>query len=150
MASTVQTPVYTQPPTSFARHQLSSSMNGSFSQPALHSFDSNGSVALTPSATPPPRPTPQQQMSFNMSGAPPMNGSVPKGGTFGGYGEINGHTQPPSYYGQDAKPQIYTVSKIAPHLCAILTKHRLCIPTCLYMRWKSTGLSLCADDLTRG
>jgi hypothetical protein len=111
MASTVQTPVYTHPPPSYARHEHSSSMNGSFSQPIHHSFDSSRSVALTPSATPPPRQTTQQQMSFNMSGGSVVNGLVPKGGSFGGYGEVNGHTQPSPYYGHDAKPQIYTVSE---------------------------------------
>lgn len=47
-----------------------------------------------------------------MNSAPTMNGLAPKGGSFGGYGEMNAHSQQPSYYGQDAKPQIYTVSEL--------------------------------------
>jgi hypothetical protein len=51
-------------------------------------------------------------MSFSMSGGPAVNGLVPKGGSFSGYGDMNGHPQPSQYYGHDAKPQIYTVSEI--------------------------------------
>jgi hypothetical protein len=51
-------------------------------------------------------------MSFNMSGSSTMNGLVPKGGSFGGYGEVNGHPQPVAYYGHDAKHRIYTVSDL--------------------------------------
>jgi hypothetical protein len=132
MASTVQTPVYTHPPPSFSRNEHSSSMNSSFAQSALHSFDSSQSVALTPSATPPPRATPQAtsqpQMSFNMSGSSTMNGLVPKGGSFGGYGEVNGHSQPVAYYGHDAKHRIYTVSGIECHAGYMMN---LCHTGCL-------------------
>lgn len=121
MASTVQTPVYSHPPSSFAAHERSTSMNGSFSQPALPpSFDTSRSMALTPTATRPPQdalqqqqqpqqPHQQPQMSFTISGAPGMNGLVSSGNSFGGYGEANGHPQPSPYYEHDAKPQIYTV-----------------------------------------
>lgn len=47
-----------------------------------------------------------------MSTGPAVNGLIPKGGSFGGYGDINGHTQPSAYYGHDAKPQIYTASEL--------------------------------------
>lgn len=89
-------------------------MNDSFGQSALHSFDSSRSVALTPSATPPPpRATAQHNVSFNVNSGSAMNGVVLKGGSFGQYGDVNGHPQSSaSYYGQDAEPQIYTVSGI--------------------------------------
>jgi len=51
-------------------------------------------------------------MSFNMGGSSTMNGLVPKGGSFGCYGEVNGHSQPVAYYGHDAKHRIYTVSDL--------------------------------------
>ena len=47
-----------------------------------------------------------------MGGSSTMNGLVPKGGSFGGYGEVNGHSQPVAYYGHDAKHRIYTVSDL--------------------------------------
>ncbi len=44
---------------------------------------------------------------------------VLKGGSFGHYGDANGHPQSSaSYYGQDAEPQIYTVSRI--HCCNLV------------------------------
>jgi hypothetical protein len=77
-------------------------------------------MALTPTATRPPQdalqqqqqpqPHQQQHMSYTMSGTPGMNGLVSGGGSFGGYGEANGHPQQSPYYEHDAKPQIYTVS----------------------------------------
>ena len=51
-------------------------------------------------------------MSFATGRGTVVNGLVPKGGSFGGYGDVNGHPQQPPYYGHDAKPQIYTVSEI--------------------------------------
>jgi hypothetical protein len=76
-------------------------------------------------------------MSFNMSGGPAMNGLVPKGGSFGGYGEFNGHAPPSQYYGHDAKPQIYTVREIwCAYMCDALTSYRLFILMCPSMRWK--------------
>ena len=129
MASTLQTPVYPHPQPSFATHENTSSMNDSFGQSALHSFDSSRSVALTPSATPPPRATPQHNMSFNVNSGSAMNGVVLKGGSFGQYGDVNGHPQSSaSYYGQDAEPQIYTVSGIqCLHSCASHSCHIGCL-----------------------
>lgn len=160
MASTVQTPVCTHPPPSFARHEHSSSINGSFSQPAVHSFDSSRSVALTPSATPPPpRPTPQQQqMSFNINGGPPMNGMISRGGSFGAYGEIDGQQQQQQQqasqqYEHTAKPQIYTVSKDQHKYIYVWYSQFLNRPSirmCLCMRWKSMGPPSCEDDLIPG
>jgi hypothetical protein len=72
-----------------------------------------------------------------------MNGLVPKGGSFGGYGEVNGHAQPVAYYGHDAKHRIYTVSDLE---CRTghdeLTSYRLCMPTSQSTRWRSTAQAL--------
>lgn len=46
-----------------------------------------------------------------MSGSAAVNRVMPRSGSVGGYPEVNRHTQP-SYYGHDAKPQIYTVREI--------------------------------------
>jgi transcription initiation factor TFIID subunit TAF12 len=102
-------------------------MNGSFSQPALPSLDgSHHSMSLAPTVTRPLQDSlqqqpqqpqqqqqqQQQQMSCNTGNESGINGLVPRGGTFGGYEDSNGHAQPSPYYEQDAKPQIYTVSII--------------------------------------
>lgn len=148
MAPTVQTPVYTQPPPSLPRHNHTSSLNNSFSQSAVHSFDSSRSVPLTVSATPPPRPPPQSQMSFNMSGN--MAGPVPKSNSFSGYGDLNGNPQPSSFYTPDNKPQIYTVSRADPNRFPRSLHDRLYTRMSKCTRWKSTELPSCADDLIIG
>lgn len=82
-------------------------MNSSFAQSAAHSFDSPRNMSMNVSATPPPRPTLQSQMSFTMGG---NTGMVPKSNSFSGYGDLNG-SQPPQFFAPDVKTPIYTVGE---------------------------------------
>ena len=109
MASTVHGPAYPQVPGIFPRHDHPSSLNGSYPQPAYHSFDASQSVASTPAATPPPPRAPSQQsMAYSMNGGPVMHALPPgSSNSFGGYPDPNGYAQQ-QYYTNGMKPQIYT------------------------------------------
>lgn len=111
MASSVHS-VYPQLPPTYPAHAHSNSMNGSYSQAQLASFDGpNQSVASTPAPTPPPpRPASQQQMNYAMNGnhshmMPPNH--------YGAYAEPNMFAQP-QYQPSNQNPQIYTVRR--PHI----------------------------------
>lgn len=119
MASGVHS-VYPQIPPAYSSHTHSNSMNGSFSQSQLGSFDAtNPPVATTPAPTPPPpRPSSQQQMSFSMNGG---HGPMLPPNQFAPYPDPNMYGQP-QYYGNGQKPQIYTVRMLAtPQIIIRLT-----------------------------
>ncbi|PGH33663.1 hypothetical protein GX50_03490 [[Emmonsia] crescens] len=91
---------------SFSRNSLGPP-NGASSQNQMASFNAaSQSVASTPAATPPPRPSQQQS---NMSMSFPNNGATRNSvqrTSFGGYDDSNGYGQVMPY--EEYKPQIYT------------------------------------------
>lgn len=123
MASSIHS-VYPQLPPTYPSHGHSNSMNGSFTQSHIASFDaSNQSVASTPAQTPPPpRPGSQQQMSFSMNGG---HGPMMPPNPYGGYPEPNMFAQPqyqqPPAQGQSQSPQIYTVNTMFDSTIDMLT-----------------------------
>lgn len=143
MASTIHAPVYPPPPApSYAQHGHSASMNGSFSQPPMASFDGSQSVASTPAPTPPPpRPSSQQQMMYGMNGGPHPSGALQRNSFGSAYPDPPGYPPPP-YYTNNLKPQIYTVRYTRASLTIsdhMLTYHRLSTQTYQYTRWRSTA-----------
>jgi len=113
MSSGPHASVYPQPPP-FPQHGHSNSMNGSFSQLPTNSFDASLSIASTPAPTPPPpRPGSQHQMAYGMNGTP-MGNSTMQRGSFSYPDPTSTYAPAPppapsSFYGNGAKPQIYTV-----------------------------------------
>ena len=77
-------------------------------------------MASTPAPTPPPpRPvSQQQQIVYNINGAPPManGGMMAAPNSFGGYPDPNMYTQT-NFYTNGTKPQIYTVR--SDSLCTV-------------------------------
>jgi hypothetical protein len=146
MASAPQ--VYPQPPPNFPHHGHSASMNNSFSQPPLGSFEAQ-SVASTPAQTPPPpRPVSQHQLNYGMNGT---NGMMPPS-NYGGYPDPNSgyapaqpqhHPTPqtqPDFFPGGAKPQIYTVRCGKKFPCIPLTSPgRLFKCVCLRNGSKRSG-----------
>lgn len=109
MATGVHTSVYPPPTPGFVQHGHSNSVNAAYSHTPLTSFDAQSVTSTQAQTPPPPRPSSQQQMAYNMNGNPMPNGMMPPN-SFNGYPDPNVFAQPPPYFGNGVKPQIYTVS----------------------------------------
>lgn len=136
--------VYPQIPPPYAH---SSQMNGSFSQVPLGSFDGQ-SIHSTPAPTPPPpRPGSQQQMNYGMNGGHAQNGMMPPN-NYSGYPDPTLYNQP-QYYGNDDKPEIYTV-RLTDIAVILPNLYRRCIQMSTFSRWKSTVFLSCDVELIHG
>lgn len=138
MASTIHAALPPYPAPSFSRSTTASSMSGiHFSQPSLNPFDTQQSVASTPTATPPPTRGHQPHMSFNMGSYGPPNGVHMQHGGSRAYGELNG-TMLQQQYPPGQKPQIYTASN--PQ--ALQSARRACPRRMYFVRTLALILSL--------
>lgn len=127
MASTIHAAPPPYPAPSFSRSTTASSMSGiHFSQSSSNPFDTQQSVASTPTATPPPIRGHKSHMSFNMGSYGPQNGVHVQQGGSRVYGEVNGNI-PQQQYPPGHKPQIYTVW--LPH--ALWSAIRACLGACI-------------------
>lgn len=149
MASSVHS-VYPQLPPTYPSHAHSNSMNSSFSQPQMASFEApNQSSVNTPAPTPPPpRPGSQQHMSYGMNGGHAQ--MMPPNNYGGAYPEPNMFAQP-QYHSNGQSPQIYTVRRFV-HIRAPIKAnfHRLFTRTYPCSRWRSMAWLSCEEERTAG